>query len=126
MEPDAIDFTKTAALGDPSTEDVTARVLHGLGCTGLSVQAPVVQRAIEFLKRMQCKSGAFWGRWVLNYLSCTAFVLMGLKSVRADPGEEWVRRAVRCHRGHGRLELGGGGWGASNTAGPGGVRPRSP
>ncbi|MBL8950368.1 MAG: DUF2236 domain-containing protein [Myxococcaceae bacterium] len=81
-------------LGDPSTEDVTARVLHGLGATGFSVRSEPVARALEFLQRQQCQSGAFWGRWVLNYLSCTAFVLMGLKSVGADRDAHWVRRAV--------------------------------
>ncbi len=82
------------ALGDPSTEDVTARVLHGLGATGFSVRSQPVARALAFLERQQCESGAFWGRWVLNYLSCTAFVLMGLKSVDADRDAPWVRRAV--------------------------------
>nr|UXE44853.1 hypothetical protein Hi04_10k_c3807_00018 [uncultured bacterium] len=81
-------------LGDPSTEDVTARVLHGLGATGFSVRSEPVQRALQFLQRQQCQSGAFWGRWVLNYLSCTAFVLMGLKSVGADRDAEWIRRAI--------------------------------
>ncbi len=84
-----------APLGDPSTEDVTARVLHGLGMTGLTVEAPEVQRAIGFLQKQQCESGAFWGRWVLNYLSCTAFVLMGLRQVGADLKAPWIRRAVR-------------------------------
>jgi squalene cyclase len=83
------------ALGDPSTEDVTARVLLGLGATGFSVHSQPVARAVAFLQRQQCKSGAFWGRWVVNYLSCTAFVLMGLKSVGADRDAEWIRRAVR-------------------------------
>ncbi len=81
--------------GDPSTEDLTARVLHGLGHTGYSAADPRIARAIEFLRVQQCDTGAWWGRWVVNYLSATAFVLMGLKAVHADLGASWVRKAVR-------------------------------
>jgi hypothetical protein len=87
-------FRPPMPLGDPSTEDVTGRVLHGLGHTGFSISAPPVQRAIAFLQRMQCDNGAWWGRWVLNYLSCTSFVLMGLKAVGADMNQGWIRAAV--------------------------------
>jgi squalene cyclase len=81
--------------GDPSTEDLTSRVLHGLGHTGFTVNDPRVYRAMEFLRKQQCESGAWWGRWVVNYLSATAFVLMGLAAVKADLRAEWVQRAVR-------------------------------
>src|SRR5262249_5280331 len=50
------------ALGDPATEDITGRVLHGLGLTGHTAAAPPVQAAIAFLRKQQCPSGAWWGR----------------------------------------------------------------
>lgn len=82
--------------GDPSTEDLTSRVLHGLGHLGEHVNAsPAVQRAVEFLKKQQWTNGAWWGRWVVNYLSASAFVLMGLKLVGVNMQEPWVQRAVR-------------------------------
>ena len=84
-----------ASMGDPSTEDVTARVLHGLGQLGCTVAMPELAHAVDFLKTQQCESGAWWGRWVVNYLSATAFVLMGLEAVKADLDAPWVRRAVR-------------------------------
>ncbi|MBL8952179.1 MAG: DUF2236 domain-containing protein [Myxococcaceae bacterium] len=80
--------------GDPSTEDLTSRVLHGLGHTGYTVKDPRVKKAVDFLEKQQCQSGAWWGRWVVNYLSSTAFVLMGLAAVKADLGQPWVRRAI--------------------------------
>ncbi len=80
--------------GDPSTEDLTSRVLHGLGAVGLTVADPRIFRAVDFLKAQQCDDGSFWGRWVVNYLSATAFVLMGLRAVKVDLREPWVRRAV--------------------------------
>lgn len=81
---------------DPSTEDVTSRVLHGLAHVGEKLNAsPSVQRAVTFLKKQQTASGAWWGRWVVNYLSASSFVLLGLEAVGVDMREDWVRRAVR-------------------------------
>ncbi|MFT3713227.1 MAG: oxygenase MpaB family protein [Archangium sp.] len=82
--------------GDPSTEDLTSRVLHGLGHLGESVQSsPAVVRAVDFLKKQQWTNGAWWGRWVVNYLSASSFVLMGLRLVNVNMKEPWVQRAVR-------------------------------
>jgi squalene-hopene/tetraprenyl-beta-curcumene cyclase len=81
-------------LGDPSTEDLSGRVLDGLGRIGLTTASPAVTRAIEFLKAQQLDHGGFWGRWTVNYLASTACVLQGLARVRADLSEPWVRRAV--------------------------------
>ena len=111
-------------LGDPSTEDVTARILHGLGKLGYTVHAPEVQRAVEFLRKQQCEFGPWWGRWVVNYLSATSFVLMGLAAVGVDMREEWVRRAVRWVLARQNPD---GGWGetADSYANPelGGIGP---
>jgi squalene-hopene/tetraprenyl-beta-curcumene cyclase len=81
-------------LGDPSTEDLTGRVLDGLGRIGLTTASPSVRRAIEFLRAQQFDHGGFWGRWTVNYLASTACVLQGLARVGADTSEPWVRRAV--------------------------------
>jgi squalene-hopene/tetraprenyl-beta-curcumene cyclase len=53
-----------------------------------------VRRAVAFLKRMQCPNGAFWGRWLTNFLSGTAFVISGLAAVHENLEEEWVQRAI--------------------------------
>ncbi|MGN6871590.1 MAG: prenyltransferase/squalene oxidase repeat-containing protein [Solirubrobacteraceae bacterium] len=81
-------------LGDPSTEDLSGRVLDGLGRVGLTTESPAVQRAIEFLKAQQFDHGGFWGRWTVNYLASTACVLQGLARVGGDLSEPWVRRAI--------------------------------
>ncbi len=85
-----------AMLGDPSTEDLTSRVLHGLGQLGETVTNSVmVARAVDFLRAQQAPNGAWWGRWVVNYLSASSFVLMGLKAVQVDMDQAWVQRAMR-------------------------------
>jgi squalene-hopene/tetraprenyl-beta-curcumene cyclase len=87
-------FDPPRELGDPSTEDLSGRVLDGLGWTGLTIESPAVRRAIDFLKAQQFDHGGFWGRWTVNYLASTACVLQGLARVGADLSEPWVRRAV--------------------------------
>jgi len=87
-------FDPPRELGDPSTEDLSGRVLDGLGRIGLTIESPAVRRAIDFLKSQQFDHGGFWGRWTVNYLASTACVLQGLARVGADLSEPWVRRAV--------------------------------
>lgn len=81
-------------LGDPSWEDVTGRVLAGLGACGHRADEPMVRRAIDFLAAQQCGNGAWWGRWIACYLPCTANVLVGLVAVGADPNTPMVQRAI--------------------------------
>lgn len=81
-------------IGDPSTEDLTGRVLTGLGALGLRVGTPAVDKAVSFLKSQIFDNGAWWGRWECNYLPGTAYVLTGLAAVGADLTAPWVRRAV--------------------------------
>jgi squalene-hopene/tetraprenyl-beta-curcumene cyclase len=73
---------------------VTARVLWGLGESGVTRDDPVVCHAIEYLKSEQCASGAFWDRWMTCYLPGTATVLLGLHAVGEDMGAGYVRRAT--------------------------------
>jgi hypothetical protein len=82
------------ALGDPSTEDVTGRVLDGLGHAGLGVGHPTVDRAVAFLRAQQGAPGWWWGRWMLNYLAATSFILMGLAAVGVRPDDPMAARAI--------------------------------
>lgn len=81
---------------DPATEDVTSRVLHGLAQVGEKYNSsPAVQRAVAFLQKQQTPEGPWWGRWVVNYLSATSFVLIGLEAVGVDMTQAWVQRAAK-------------------------------
>ncbi len=97
-------------FGDPATEDVTGRVLFGLGRCGLGVGDPAVDRAVKFIKDQQCLNGSWWGRWVVNYLAATAWVLRGLHAVGVSSREPFIRRAIDFIRDHQRAD---GGWGES-------------
>ena len=52
---------------DPSTPDVTGRVLELLGMFGYRPADDEVSRALAFLKKTQEKDGLWWGRWGVNY-----------------------------------------------------------
>lgn len=81
-------------LGDPSTEDLTGRVMHGLGVHGIEADDPVMVRAIAFLRSHQTSFGGWWGRWVCNYVASTAYVLSALYEVQEDLGESYVKQAI--------------------------------
>jgi squalene cyclase len=91
-----IDFLRSPppALGDPATEDVTGRALFALGHNDATLASPPVSRALAFLQREQADNGGFWGRWVVNFLAGTAWVVRGLAAVGADRKTPWIDRAV--------------------------------
>jgi len=89
-----IPFADHGALLDPSTEDLTGRGLELLGTLGYSLDHPVAQRALGFIRRTQTKDGAWYGRWGVNYIYGTWSVLRGLGAIGEDCSQEYVRRAV--------------------------------
>jgi squalene cyclase len=96
------------ALGDPSAEDATARILYGLGQLGDTPEAPAVKQALAFLEKQQLDSGAWWGRWMVNYNAATACVLQALSSVGADLSSPMARAGVKFLVTHQNSD---GGWG---------------
>ena len=82
-------------VGDPSTEDVTARVLTGLARSGTTRQHPEARRALEFLADQQTPSGAWWGRWKVNYLPATAAVIGAHAVLGEDLGNAVPGRGIR-------------------------------
>jgi squalene-hopene/tetraprenyl-beta-curcumene cyclase len=96
------------ALGDPSTEGLSGRVVRALGLAGFHAARPEVRRALVFFQHQQCDFGPWWGRWLVNYLPTTAHVLLGLAAVGADLRAPWVTRAIRWVKDKQRRD---GGWG---------------
>jgi squalene-hopene/tetraprenyl-beta-curcumene cyclase len=92
-----IPFADHNAMLDPSTADVTARVLECLGRFGWSASHPAIQRALEFLLQDQCEDGSWFGRWGVNYVYGTSGVLRSLETVSLT-AKEYCQRAVRWLR----------------------------
>jgi len=92
-----IPFADHNAMIDPSTADVTARVVECLGRFGWSAGQPVIERAVSFLLKDQSKDGSWFGRWGVNYVYGTSGVLRALETVSLAT-REFCQRAVHWLR----------------------------
>jgi len=88
-----IPFADHNAMIDPSTADVTARVLECLGRFGWPAEHPAMQRAVKFLLKDQCGDGSWFGRWGVNYVYGTSGVLRALETVSLTT-QDYCKRAV--------------------------------
>ena len=89
-----IPFADHGALLDPSTEDLTGRGLELLGTLGQGPDHPAAQRALGFIRKTQHETGAWYGRWGVNYIYGTWSVLRGLGAIGEDCSADYVQRAV--------------------------------
>lgn len=92
-----VPFADHNAMIDPSTPDLTGRVLEALGELGLRLGHPAVDRCVAYLRRTQEADGSWFGRWGVNYVYGTWQALTGLVRVGVstdDPavvaGANWL------------------------------------
>jgi squalene-hopene/tetraprenyl-beta-curcumene cyclase len=88
-----IPFADHNAMIDPSTADVTARVLECLGRFGWPAGHPAVQKGLKFLLKDQCGDGSWFGRWGVNYVYGTSGVLRALETVSLT-AQEYCQRGI--------------------------------
>jgi squalene-hopene/tetraprenyl-beta-curcumene cyclase len=88
-----IPFADHNAMIDPSTADVTARVVECLGRFGWPAEHPAIQRAVKFLLKDQSDDGSWFGRWGVNYIYGTSGVLRALETVSLT-ARDYCQRAV--------------------------------
>jgi squalene-hopene/tetraprenyl-beta-curcumene cyclase len=88
-----IPFADHNAMIDPSTADVTARVLECLGRFGWNATHSAVKRGLNFLLKDQCEDGSWFGRWGVNYVYGTSGVLRSLETVSLT-ARNYCQRAV--------------------------------
>jgi squalene-hopene/tetraprenyl-beta-curcumene cyclase len=105
-----VPFADHNAMLDPSCPDITARVLEALSHFGFRTGQPPVDAAVRFILAHQEESGAWFGRWGVNYVYGTWQVLVGLHAVGFDMTAPVVRRAVRWLY---EVQNEDGGWGES-------------
>lgn len=105
-----IPFADHNALLDPSTADVTARILEMLGEFGYDESFSPAARAIVYLKNQQEKDGSWYGRWGVNYIYGTWQVITGLAAVGVSTSEPCIQRAVEWLL---KVQHDDGGWGES-------------
>jgi squalene-hopene/tetraprenyl-beta-curcumene cyclase len=92
---------------DPSTEDVTARVLECLGCLGWEASHPAIKQGLRYLEEQQTEEGGWYGRWGVNYIYGTSGVLRALETLglsrgpQAQRGRAWLESVQNADGGFG-------------------------
>ncbi|MBS0210830.1 MAG: squalene--hopene cyclase [Planctomycetes bacterium] len=89
-----VPFADHNAMIDPSTPDLTARVLEALGQIGHRQGNPAVDRALAYLRQSQEADGSWFGRWGVNYIYGTWQVLVGLRAVGVPSSDPTVVAGV--------------------------------
>ena len=69
-------------------------MIEYLATKGYTKDDPRVARAIEFIWSRQESSGAWFGRWGVNYIYGTWNVLMGLSAIGVDPSDDRIVKAL--------------------------------
>jgi squalene-hopene/tetraprenyl-beta-curcumene cyclase len=107
-----VPFADHNAMIDPSTADLTARMLEMFGRIGIDPRHPVVKpsvdRALAAVWREQESDGAWYGRWGVNYLYGTWQAVVGLVRIGVSPDHPRIRDAVRWLK---SVQQASGGWG---------------
>lgn len=105
-----VPFADHNAMIDPSTPDLSGRVLEALGRLGRRVGDAVVDRAVDYIRRTQLADGSWFGRWGVNYIYGTWQVLTGLVEVGVSKEDPAVVAGVNWLLAH---QQPCGGWGES-------------
>jgi squalene-hopene/tetraprenyl-beta-curcumene cyclase len=103
-----IPFADHNAMIDPSTADITARILEMLAAYGYDRSHQQVQKAINYLLKEQEPDGSWFGRWGVNYIYGTWQVLRGLTAIGLPIDHPSIRRGAQWLLRHQNSD---GGWG---------------
>ncbi len=105
-----VPFADHNAMIDPSTPDLTGRVLEMLAQFGRRVGDPVVDRALAHVRSAQEPDGCWFGRWGVNYIYGTWQTLVGLTAVGVPTSDPLVTAGAEWLLAHQQAD---GGWGES-------------
>jgi sporulenol synthase len=96
---------------DPSTADITGRVLEFFGnYTGLKKNHPNIKKAVQWLLDHQEKDGSWFGRWGVCYIYGTWAALTGLSAVGLPAEHPAIQKAMNWLI---SIQNPDGGWGES-------------
>lgn len=84
------------AIIDPSTADLTGRVLEFLGnYTTIEREDEQVKKAIKWILQHQEKNGSWYGRWGICYLYGTWAAITGLRSIGIPKNHQAIQKAAK-------------------------------
>lgn len=111
-----IPFSDMDSLCDPSSPDVTGRVVEALGLVLTHSKLmekeiiPACERALNYLRKTQELQGSWYGRWGVNYVYGTSNVLAGLARMKVAANDPMVVRAIEWLK---QVQNADDGWGES-------------
>ncbi|MBS0261055.1 MAG: terpene cyclase/mutase family protein [Planctomycetes bacterium] len=105
-----VPFADHNAMIDPSTADLTARVMEMYAGLGMTTEHPIAKRALEFIWKNQEADHCWFGRWGVNYIYGTWQTIVGLTAVGVPASDPRIRRAVAWLK---TYQQDSGGWGES-------------
>ncbi len=103
-----VPFADHNAMIDPSTSDITARLVEVMMHLEVDPQAPEIQRAVAFLRAEQEADGSWYGRWGCNYIYGTWLALGALSAVGDPDDQDRIELAAAWFR---SIQNEDGGWG---------------
>ena len=89
-----VPFADHNAMQDPSCADITGRTIEALVTCGVPADHDAIRRAVEFLWREQDESGAWKGRWGVNYLYGAWQAVGGLTAVGVPASHPRLQRTL--------------------------------
>jgi squalene-hopene/tetraprenyl-beta-curcumene cyclase len=89
-----VPFADHNAMIDPSTSDITARVLESFAGLGIPADGSIHKRAFDFIWNDQQPDHCWYGRWGVNYLYGTWQVLVGLTANGIPASDPRLQKAV--------------------------------
>jgi len=88
-----IPFSDHGACLDPSSPDITARVISLLYQFGFTKEYDEVRKALNYLKETQTSFGGWFGRWGINYTYGTWSVLVALAKTDDNTFKPLIKKA---------------------------------
>ena len=82
------------AMIDPSTADITARVIEMLGACNLTMDHQRIERGLAYLMQEQEADGSWFGRWGVNYLYGTSGALSALAVYAPERFQVQIQAAI--------------------------------
>jgi squalene-hopene/tetraprenyl-beta-curcumene cyclase len=111
-----IPFSDMDSLCDPSSPDVTGRVIEAFGLLlehSKTLESEILgacERALNYLRSSQELQGSWFGRWGVNYVYGTSNVLCGLARLKVSAHDPMVVRALNWLK---QVQNADDGWGES-------------
>jgi squalene-hopene/tetraprenyl-beta-curcumene cyclase len=105
-----VPFADHNAMIDPSSADLTARMLEMFADLNVTAELPSARRALDYVWKAQEPDGSWYGRWGVNYIYGTWQALVGLAAIGIPLDDERIRQAAEWLK---SVQQANGGWGES-------------